>query len=1294
MSKQAERAEDSDDDGTEDEIGVIESRSAGKENKGKKTETGKTRGRPPGTTTSGTRGKKAAAVPLPVESASEDDDDDDDELAFVGEVPKKRGRPKSKPVETDTKPAAAPRGRGRPKAAAATPAKKTDSSKGTSGRKKTRAQTAVEESAPKQITITTGSSVMRSNILRGPAKKKTVTFKDGSDSEIDEEEEPLPTPPPARRRRATGAQDGFGAKPVRKPATGTGAGRGRKPGSTNKKDEPKPLSPKKAGQVAKGNGNPSYNSDDEEDELCGAKDQVKFVVESPSKHGSKSPGSGSPVRRITLTPKKPAKDVDENGEPTFNPAKSINFSDSVYMSSPARRPTASPFQFTMRETPRRGALSNAREGPAMSQPKLSPIQASPLKTSPKKGILGASAKAPSQPNFEPPQSPLKASPKKAGNLGTSTSSASFSMPAPNADAGPASPLKNSPKKGKLGASFAESPTKSSSTPFASRSLIQSPAKKIVSPLKSLSTSSNRPVGTPLQLKPQTRVSPAASPEKTLNLKDVEVRVGEEGANRPSTPLPMTELHSDAEEEGEDAIDDQTINIDGGLGIEIEESAEEDTHAGHAAQAGVDDGDETETDPDMVDDEPENQSDDDVFGPVEADADRNADYAAFDCSHLQADVQAGIDEYQNQPTRSPEVERIGPSENDSEEETGDLTESEDELTQVVQPRFTPRKTGETLKESFPAEIEDVFVDSPVKRGNVGANDVQDTGSPERLEESDLEIPAAESEDEQDIEDGNNTVNGEVEETEENHEHFGKVALEVPAEFDDGQDSEDDEAMHTAFDEFVPVSPYQFREPTESTPALENVPRIPPPVPCPPVHSAVESPSDTPRLEGRHSMESHNAESVAESTMKATQHFEPTIDIGEHFHRMEVPTGETVQTPVKEHHPKHRRSTMRKSVRFTPLANQLSQWKASSPEKSHQERPRRRGVFSLAGNIKPFSEVADEADEVSYPDISEHELADTQSLFAELPQSRESYAPSMTSASEIFEDQEQEREPVTPQEPTLNFAAMERQPMVEITSSPERGIAEVVNDEQATPRQSVRAVDSEETPTQETVHLEEEPEKTGEKENSPAPSLPPMTPTNKRIERMQTVHTTSKVPLRPEGNVSPLKVPKKRGHSLSNASPSRASPRKRKSIFSKNDDAQLQSPRKMPRLEPTSQRSTRVLRDEPTVASSASPAKSPGRNISACGKVLQGAVVHVDVHTTEGEDASGIFIELLQQMGARCVKNWAWNPRSSSSPVDGTDPRDSKVGITHVVFKDGGVRTLEKVREAGGLVRCVGVGWVLE
>lgn len=106
------------------------------------------------------------------------------------------------------------------------------------------------------------------------------------------------------------------------------------------------------------------------------------------------------------------------------------------------------------------------------------------------------------------------------------------------------------------------------------------------------------------------------------------------------------------------------------------------------------------------------------------------------------------------------------------------------------------------------------------------------------------------------------------------------------------------------------------------------------------------------------------------------------------------------------------------------------------------------------------------------------------------------------------------------------------------------------------------------------------------------------------------------------------------------------------------------------------------------------KAPRRSASPTKQTLRGAVVHVDVHTTEGEDASGIFVELLQQMGARCVKFWSWNPRMSLSPVDGEDPTQSSVGITHVVYKDGGLRTLEKVKQASGMVKCVGVGWVLE
>jgi len=102
-------------------------------------------------------------------------------------------------------------------------------------------------------------------------------------------------------------------------------------------------------------------------------------------------------------------------------------------------------------------------------------------------------------------------------------------------------------------------------------------------------------------------------------------------------------------------------------------------------------------------------------------------------------------------------------------------------------------------------------------------------------------------------------------------------------------------------------------------------------------------------------------------------------------------------------------------------------------------------------------------------------------------------------------------------------------------------------------------------------------------------------------------------------------------------------------------------------------------------------TPGTRDDLNPNLLRGAVVFVDVHTTEGADASGVFMELLTQMGARCRKTWDWNP---SSPSSNADASSNKVGITHIVYKDGGKRTLEKVRQTNGLVHCVGVSWVLD
>ncbi|EED16448.1 conserved hypothetical protein [Talaromyces stipitatus ATCC 10500] len=209
---------------------------------------------------------------------------------------------------------------------------------------------------------------------------------------------------------------------------------------------------------------------------------------------------------------------------------------------------------------------------------------------------------------------------------------------------------------------------------------------------------------------------------------------------------------------------------------------------------------------------------------------------------------------------------------------------------------------------------------------------------------------------------------------------------------------------------------------------------------------------------------------------------------------------------------------------------------------------------------------------------------------------------------------------------------------------------------------------------------------------------ITPVRVNRDEIRTVHTVSKVPLKPEAEGSPIKYPRKRTRSMSIdiQLPIRASPDRLKLVpKSRKPTPDFSSPSKRDPLSEIKSKSESEDRAAPA-STTTSPVKTPRRESKAEQQCLRGAVVFVDVHTTEGEDASGIFVELLTQMGAKCVKSWSWNPRSSQSPgVDGSESiNNSKVGITHVVYKDGGVRTMEKVRQAGNLVKCVGVGWVLD
>ncbi|KAF2030324.1 hypothetical protein EK21DRAFT_100538 [Setomelanomma holmii] len=73
-------------------------------------------------------------------------------------------------------------------------------------------------------------------------------------------------------------------------------------------------------------------------------------------------------------------------------------------------------------------------------------------------------------------------------------------------------------------------------------------------------------------------------------------------------------------------------------------------------------------------------------------------------------------------------------------------------------------------------------------------------------------------------------------------------------------------------------------------------------------------------------------------------------------------------------------------------------------------------------------------------------------------------------------------------------------------------------------------------------------------------------------------------------------------------------------------------------------------------------------------LQGLTFFVDV-TSNGKEHNYVFIQLLEDLGAKV-------------------PRQFEDGITHVLFKDGGVPTLGKVLASKGAIKCVNVGWVLE
>ncbi|EAW10338.1 uncharacterized protein ACLA_048070 [Aspergillus clavatus NRRL 1] len=1334
-SSTRKQANSDSDEATDDELGVDATKEKSKPGRPK------AKSSIASNTTAG-RGRK----PTTITTHDPESENDDDELA-QSDAPKKRpGRPRTKPApkeEEQLKQNTAPRPRGRPRATTASkPVTTSTAEKDATKKKTTRVRTTVDASshtAPKHVVVTTNSTIMRSNLLRGPAKKKKVTFQDVSDSEEEEEAMEPPTTTTGRRRAAptSKGQVGLGAQPVRKPATTTG--RGRKPAAT-KKEASKPLSPKKANQVAKSIS--SYvSSDGEDDELSGTKDQFKLTVSSPLKHGSENTGLSSPVRKINFTPSKFTKSVDENGEPTLQPTKSVDFGDSLFMSSPAKRPTPSPFQYTVKETPRRARLSFKGDEKPISQPNFTPNQNSPLKASPKKAYL------------ETP---------RHGGFGVFEDHHALSQP--NFTPGHNSPLKSSPKKGIFGTSFSQPPEESTSTPFKSRSLLlQSPAKRIASPFKSSLFSSV--IGTrslpPMELggendqamnenrdnavdvdSPPRRSEQAELADMDIEQDDSDNAFSEDLAS-PEVAAPENVAENELEESqhasmGDESadelpeyraddhedqpavlLDEQFEHLDNedDRAFELQnEPANEDVglHSDELDNGTLDAEIENSRAASLAEESFSQQNDDQMGEVLDNGCDHEAeDYADGYAEHADIVHDLNVQDLNHAPNMGNEYDPDATESEPEEEEpvtheTYGNGEVEAELEQPASP-FQQNTEG----------LEDVFVDTDMvpEEENEGPEVGSEVGDLEDLDPEDGEMSQHQHNEEYvdfhdevyfdddeatlvafdttdhyiyDVQpdaqaDVDEAAQEEVElndevENQPTVQNNDQANIEADGEVDVHEDVYEEVLADVEADkQSEPRSILQPESERRSSPIVEQARS--------PLHAETPSPNHAVSYQGpmeyREDEDVSDAEATTEIQMPATnasEYSEPSNTMNLYSQEEDVFTAPS------------------KRSRFTLLAEQLSQWKASTPEKPQPRRAGRRGVFSLGGLRRSSRRASRVSGEVAYPDLEGGaKMLQVQSL--NRPRDSEVYA----GVPDIFEDQN--GQDLEEHEVEVPMSKSHREPMSELFSEPQLDSAQPAAYEEFLNRQSANSSDQAKNAATSPSILLEGPSDEN-KENEAMASPRPVTPIKKQTNPLQSFHTVSKVPLKPEGHVSPLKLSRKRGRSLSMTSPVRSSPRLRKPVVAPKEKSVLQfSPRKAPKLQRTDNPRARpsdprrssvgqAVRRSTAPSASPSPSKTPRKSLPACEQVLGGAVVFVDVHTTEGEDASGIFVELLQQMGARCVKSWGWNPRASMCPADGADRRDSKIGITHVVFKDGGVRTLEKVRQSRGLVKCVGVGWVLD
>jgi hypothetical protein len=397
-----------------------------------------------------------------------------------------------------------------------------------------------------------------------------------------------------------------------------------------------------------------------------------------------------------------------------------------------------------------------------------------------------------------------------------------------------------------------------------------------------------------------------------------------------------------------------------------------------------------------------------------------------------------------------------------------------------------------------------------------------------------------------------------------------------------------------------------------------------------------------------------------------------------------------------------------IGFTPLARQLSDWMAASPEKSD--------VDSDSEQTSPIEQIVAPVGNAAEPSPSKSTFfEDEMSVRDEMVAASEPASMEPDIIQENFEAVEPDEEDLALAQEADEMSLLEpeqidNQISEEIFEGPESALQpEQIGshdaEEMFEATESVLQTEQAEIAAVEEIIISTElaPSEASQEygdENAipidpallglsgPQSPAPRTFATPKRVLSERVFHTVSKVPLKAPADVTPMRLSSmKRSASISKLPVQRPT-----SNLSRSNTVISYSPAKSTPRVAFKKQSSDIIQD--TIATPAkldttswstmgTPSHTPRRQLNAA--LLKGAVVFVDVHTTEGADASTLFTELLTQMGARCVKSWNWN---------GNGEDGSKIGITHVVFKDGGRRTLEKAKETNGVVSCVGVGWVLE